>query len=130
MPFYVRFSRHRIIDAFPIGLIVSVHRDPHLLISPQPNFGILYTTTMFLAGLYNLSGRLSRGKVAARTEMLLSHFIVIRDDYEGDDGCVNQLFTPVFKIDGNAVVDRGLYLTQPPFGLIGMTDKCTGNEQI
>ncbi len=60
----------------------------------------------------------------------MSRFVVIGHDYESDNSGVNKLFTPVFKIDGDAAVDRGLYLTQPPIGFIGMTDKRTGNEFI
>ena len=60
--------------------------------------------------------------------MLSSINFRIRDDYEGDDVGVNQLFTQVFKIDGDATMDRGLYLAQSPIGLIRVADKHTGNE--
>jgi len=83
-----------------------------------------------LPGLYNHPDRLSWVKVGARYQAQLSLFALIRHDYERDDGGVNQLFTPVFKIDRDAVVDRGLYLTQAPIWLIRMMDKRTGNEQI
>jgi hypothetical protein len=54
-------------------------------------------------------------------------FALIGHDYERDEGGVNQLFTPLFKIDRDAVVDRGLYLTQPP-NLVDQDDGQTHRE--
>jgi hypothetical protein len=106
MFFYVRFSRHRFVDAFPIGLLGSA----------RPDFTIIAIDC--------------RGAKSEPGMGFLSLFVLSRHDYERDNGRVNQLFTPVLKINRDAVVDRGLYLTQPPIGLIRMTDKRTGHQLI
>jgi hypothetical protein len=73
---------------------------------------------------------LSPVKVRRSNAVPPSKFVIFRDDFEGDDGGVNQLFTPVFKIDRNAAIDRRLDLTNPPIGSIRVADKCTGNKLI